>query len=314
MGVKRLRAMALSSIIMAAALTFAAEAAPRQAPRMASPARAPILGATMAGSRIVAVGDYGAVILSDDGRGFRQGQVPTRAPLTSVFFLDPRQGWAAGHDGTIIATDDGGETWRLLREEPGKERVLLSIWFENAKHGLAVGQFGLVLETTDGGNTWQERHLVEGDAGEMHLQCIVDGRGGLLLIAAEGGNVLRSEDAGHSWQVVPTSNKGSFWTGLALSDGSLLIAGLRGHVFRSQDRGRTWQEVPSGTQQSLTTAWQAQDGTVRLLGLSGVILTSRDQGRSFESSLRPDRTSFTSAVVAPGGEVRFGILGIVDKR
>lgn len=312
---KRFLVLMLSSLtMMAAALPPAAEAAPRQAPHLANPARAPILGATLAGTRIVAVGDYGAVILSDDGRNFRQSQVPTRATLTSVFFLDANQGWATGHDGTILATGDGGETWRLQREEPGKERVLLSIWFENAEHGLAVGQFGLALETMDGGNTWQERRLVEGDTGEIHLQCIVDGRNGLLLIAAEGGNVLRSEDAGKTWQAIPTSNKGSFWTGLALSDGSLLIAGLRGHVFRSQDRGRSWQEVPSGTQQSLTTAWQARDGIVRLLGLSGAILTSRDQGQSFESSLRPDRTSFTSAVIAPSGEVRFSILGVVDKR
>lgn len=310
---KRFLALMLSSFAIAAASPPAAEAAPRQAPHLANPARAPILGATMAGARIVAVGDYGAIILSDDGQSFRQSQVPTRAPLTSVFFLDARRGWAAGHDGTILATSDGGETWRLQREEPGKERVLLSIWFENAEHGLAVGQFGLALETTDGGNTWQERRLVEGDAGEIHLQSIVDGRNGLLLIAAEGGFVLRSEDAGKTWQAIPTSNKGSFWTGLALSDGSLLIAGLRGHIFRSQDRGRSWQEVPSGTQQSLTTAWQAQDGTVRLLGLSGVTLTSRDQGRTFEASLRPDRTSFTSAVMTPTGEIDFSILGVVDR-
>lgn len=311
---KRFLILMLCSLFLAAASTITAEAAPRQAPRLANPARAPILGATLAGSRIVAVGDYGAVILSDDGRSFRQSQVPTRVPLTSVFFLDAKQGWAAGHDGTILATTDGGETWRLSREEPGKERVLLSIWFENARHGLAVGQFGLALETKDGGGTWQERRLVEGDIGEMHLQYIVDGRNGLLLIAAEGGNVLRSDDAGNSWQAIPTGNKGSFWTGLALSNGSLLIAGLRGHVFRSEDRGRSWQEVPSGTQQSLTTAWQTRDGTVRLFGLSGIILTSRDQGRSFESSLRPDRTSFTSAVVTPNGEIGFSILGVVDKR
>ena len=311
---QRFLALALSTLLLVIAAPAAVVAAPDQAPRLSNPARAPILGATLAGTRIVAVGDYGTVILSDDGRTFRQSPVPTRAPLTSVFFLDAKRGWAAGHDGTIIGTDDGGETWRLLREERGKERALLSIWFEDASHGLAVGQFGLALATTDGGVTWQERRLLEGEAGEMHLLHLFRGPARLLLIAAEAGNVLRSEDAGATWQAIATGNKGSFWTGVALADGGLLVAGLRGHVFRSQDQGRSWQKVPSGTQQSLTTAWQAPDGTVRLLGLSGITLTSHDQGQSFTASTRPDRTNFTSGVVAPGGEVQFSILGVVERR
>lgn len=311
---KRSLAHGIFLVVLAIMLPLAVEASPSQSPRLSNPARAPILGATLAGTRIVAVGDYGTVILSDDGRVFRQSLTPTRAPLTSVFFLDAKRGWAAGHDGTILGTGDGGETWRVLREEPGKERALLSIWFEDSSHGLAVGQFGLALETMDGGITWRERHLLEGEAGEMHLQHIFRGPARVLLIAAEAGNILRSEDAGSTWQAVPTGNKGSFWTGIGLSDGSLLVTGLRGHVFRSQDQGRSWQEVTSGTQQSLTTICQAQDGTIRLLGLSGAILTSRDHGQSFTASIRPDRTSFTSGVVAPYGEVQFSILGVVENR
>src|SRR5882672_11064431 len=54
----------------------------RQLPAMhlASPARAGMLSATSAGKRIVAVGDHGTVLLSDDdGRTWRQAHdVPTR--------------------------------------------------------------------------------------------------------------------------------------------------------------------------------------------------------------------------------------------
>jgi hypothetical protein len=133
------------------------------APVIAHIEKAAIIAATLAGKRIVAVGDYGVVALSDDGKKFRQAKsVPTRTVLTSVFFLNDKQGWAAGHDGTILTTADGGENWQVQRAEPGKDRVLMSIWFENAQHGLAVGQFGLALETDDGGKNWQERKLVEG--------------------------------------------------------------------------------------------------------------------------------------------------------
>lgn len=306
------------------------------APKLIHPEKAPIFASAVAGKRIVAVGDHGFIILSDDGKNFRQAAlVPTRAPLTSVFFLDDRQGWAVGHDGTILATSDGGEHWQVSRQERGKERVLLSVWFENATHGLAVGQFGLALETKDNGQSWQERRLIEGEAGEIHLMQIVPASDGLLLVAGESGGILRSEDNGVSWQLIQTNNKGSFWTGLALRDGTLLMAGLRGHLYRSVDRGLNWKEIPSGTQQSLTGIIQHPDGSVHIVGAGGVSLnggghqgvpprfasssgqaavmvSSDDEGQKFESSVRPDRAGLTSVVTGPLGDVLFSVLGVVS--
>ena len=307
----------------------------RSAPKLTHPEKAPIYASALAGKRIVAVGDYGLVILSDDTKKFRQATtVPTRAPLTSVYFVDDTQGWAAGHDGTILQTTDGGENWQLSREERGKERVLLSVWFENKMRGLAVGQFGLALETKDGGKSWRERRLVDGEAGEIHLMQIVPARGGLLLIAAEAGGILRSEDNGATWQLIQTDNKGSFWTGLALRDGSLLMAGLRGHLYRSVDRGLSWRAIPSGTKQSLTAIVQHSDDSVHIVGVGGVSLnggsragapprfsppsgqaavfvSSEDHGQEFKSSVRPDRAGLTSIAAAPAGDVLFSVLGVV---
>ncbi|MDD5247426.1 MAG: YCF48-related protein [Rhodocyclaceae bacterium] len=308
----------------------------RVAPQLVHADKTAIYASALAGRRIVAVGDYGVVILSDDGKSFRQAAaVPTRAPLTSVYFIDDKQGWAAGHDGTVIATRDGGEHWQIAREERGKDRVLLSVWFENASHGLAIGQFGLALETKDGGKTWQERKLIAGEAGEIHLIELVPAGGGLLFVAAEAGAILRSDDNGATWKLIQTDNKGSFWTGLALRDGSILMAGLRGHLFRSDDRGLTWKEIASGTQQSLTAIVQHADGSVRIVGASGVSLScgdhrggpplrftapagrasvsvsSDDAGQVFEASVRADRAGLTSVAAGPAGDVLFSVLGVV---
>lgn len=285
----------------------------KEPPRLVVPQKAPIIAVAMAGKRIVAVGDYGIVILSGDGRAYRQARaMPTRAVLTSVFFLDDKRGWAAGHDGTIVTTTDGGETWQLLRDEPGKERVLLSIWFENALHGLAVGQFGLMLETDDGGKTWRERKLVDAvDQAEKHLMQIFAGANGLVFVAAESGSIFRSEDAGRNWKAIQTDNKGSFWTGKALADGSLLIAGMRGHIYRSDDRGVSWKEIASGTQQSLTEIVQRSNGEVMMVGNSGIVLNSKDDGRSFSITVRPDRANLTAIAESSAGEVLFSLSGVV---
>lgn len=315
--------MKLLMLVWIACCSWAAAAGPPESngnagfnvpPMLVVPAKAPIIAAALAGKRIVAVGDYGVVILSDNGKIYRQAKVvPTRAVLTSLFFLDDRRGWAAGHDGTILMTGDAGETWQLLRQEPGKERVLLSIWFENASHGLAVGQFGLVLETDDGGKTWRERRLLDASApSDKHMMQIFSGAGGLVFIAAESGSLFRSTDSGRNWKAIQTANKGSFWVGKALADGGLLTAGMRGHIYRSNDKGMSWKEVPSGTQQSITGIVEHSDGRLLLVGNSGVMLESRDGGRSFAVQVRADRANITTVVTHDAKELLFSLSGVLD--
>ncbi len=311
---------ALLSIGVTPALLLAADAPAkpmqiwRNAPQLNQAEKAPIIAATNAGRRVVAVGDYGIIILSDDGKHFRQAKlVPTRAVLTSVYFIDDQRGWVVGHDGTVLTSGDGGETWQLLREEPGKERVLLSLWFENAQHGMVVGQFGLTLETEDGGKTWKERRLVDGEVGEKHFMSLFAGKDGLLLVAAESGTMLRSEDSGRNWKAVQTDNRGSFWTGMVLADGAVVAAGMRGHVYRSEDRGLSWKEIPTGTQQSITAISQKADASLRLIGNAGTNLTSRDSGRSFVAANRSDRANLTALAVGAAGDLLFTLSGVVEE-
>src|SRR5674476_29040 len=127
-----------------AALVVAAPATTSAAPVVAFKAshatKAPLLGIARAGTRLVAVGDYGVVILSDDdGATWRQAtSTATRHTLTAVTFTDERHGWAVGHGGTVLASNDGGETWTPAYAGPG-DAALLSVWFDSAGHGLVVG-------------------------------------------------------------------------------------------------------------------------------------------------------------------------------
>ncbi|MCA1733570.1 MAG: hypothetical protein LC732_08200, partial [Acidobacteria bacterium] len=65
--------------------------------RLAS--RGLMLDATRAGDAIVAVGERGLILISEDrGQTWTQVRVPTRATLTGVWFHDRQRGWAVGHD------------------------------------------------------------------------------------------------------------------------------------------------------------------------------------------------------------------------
>src|SRR5881392_2872753 len=75
-------------------------------------ARSVLTAITRAGDRLVAVGERGIVIFSDDHGGrWQQAKVPVSVTLCAVRFIDKRQGWVVGHAGVVLATRDGGSSW-----------------------------------------------------------------------------------------------------------------------------------------------------------------------------------------------------------
>ena len=144
--------IAMASGPNAGAAELARTLAPHAAPQVAHAATAMLLASTLAGQRMVAVGDHGVVLLSDDnGSHFRQARtVPFDATLTGVSFIDGKQGWAVGQWGAILHSADGGETWAFQRIDTSVDRPLFAVHFFDANKGVAVGLWSLVLATSDG--------------------------------------------------------------------------------------------------------------------------------------------------------------------
>lgn len=276
-------------------------------PAVQSPiaSQAMMLGMAWAGSRVVAVGDHGIVLLSDDnGASFRQAKsVPVSSMLTAVAFADARHGWAVGHWGAVLVTDDGGETWRIQRLATSEDRPLFSVCFFDEKKGVAVGLWSLVLTTDDGGQTWSKRELPPppgASKADLNLLQVFPDTKGRLFVAAERGFVLRSEDLGATWIYLNTGYKGSFWSGIALSDQVLIVGGQRGTAYRSADAGETWTRIETGSKNSIT-GFARRGDAVLAVGLDGLLALSGDGGRSFVAAWRPDRLSLTAALSAASG-------------
>lgn len=82
------------------------------APRSRIPGKAVLNGVTLAGKRIVSVGQLGHVVYSDNGgKSWTQSGVPVSSDLLAVHFPTPQKGWAVGHDGVVLHSADGGTTW-----------------------------------------------------------------------------------------------------------------------------------------------------------------------------------------------------------
>ena len=84
------------------------------------------------------------------------------AALHAVQFVDANEGWAAGDDGVVWHTIDGGRNWE--RQPTGVRASLRAVHFLNPYTGwvagreelpFAGGSSGVLLFTKDGGLRWQ---------------------------------------------------------------------------------------------------------------------------------------------------------------
>jgi photosystem II stability/assembly factor-like uncharacterized protein len=339
------RALLLAALICAPAAAGASEApatdeaAPqplRAAEHAPLAARGLLIAIAVAGERLVAVGDRGIIVSSDDhGASWTQAEyVPSDALLTGVCFLDPQHGVAVGHDEVILVTADAGRTWKRTHYAPQAERPLLDVWCGTGGAVIAVGAYSTYLTSADGGASWHEVKFTPaaapaarvpagaaraataaaasldeeaGAGGGYHLNRIVGAGTGRLYIAGEAGHLYASEDGGASWRTLASPYEGSFFGLLPLPGEAVLAFGLRGHLYRSGDAGKSWQPIETGTVAMLTGATPFGSGAIAVVGLSGAVLVSRDGGHSFALLQQADRLGLSA--VLPAGDDRLAVVG-----
>ncbi len=62
-----------------------------------------MLSLAKAGDRLLAAGERGIVVYSDDkGQNWKQAKVPVSITITSIYFSSEKNGWAVGHDGVRV--------------------------------------------------------------------------------------------------------------------------------------------------------------------------------------------------------------------
>jgi photosystem II stability/assembly factor-like uncharacterized protein len=295
--------------------------------------RSPLLDLAHAGQRLVAVGQRGHILYSDDnGKRWQQATVPVSCDLNAVYFPTAEQGWAVGNDGVVLHSSDAGATWSkqldgrqigdlkfkhytaLAKAEPGNEKwtvlaadsqrlidegadkPFLGVWFANDKVGYVVGMFNLILRTEDGGRSWipfQDR--VDNPQG-FHLNAI-DSTGDELYIAGEQGLVLKWDASQQRFVALETPYQGSYF-GVVGQPGEVLVYGLRGHVFRSTDGGANWVRLDSGMQVSISAALLDSRGHYRLFTQAGHMLLTDDSNQKIQLATQSGQSPVAGATLA----------------
>jgi len=297
------------------------------------------LAVARAGDRLVAVGERGTVLLSDDhGASWRQAQVPVQASLTAVCFADARTGWAAGHLGVILHSVDGGATWQkqldgvqaaeLVKQaaqrsgnaeavaqaqrlvEEGADKPFFDLEFMDAQRGFAVGAYNLMFATTDGGKTWEALGPRLPNPKSLHLYG-VRARGRTLVVAGEQGLLLRSTDGGASFNAMASPYKGSFFGLLQTRGGALVAYGLRGTAYRSTDEGQHWDKLNTGLPMAVGAGMALPNGGFVLLSQAGDALVGAADGLALKRIPAREPVPVSgAALAADGGLVLASLRGM----
>ena len=273
------------------------------------PDRIILMDLEKAGDRLVAVGERGYALLSDDGgKSWKAVATSVTRTLTSVAFENAKLGVASGHGGTVVRTEDGGETWTHVPLDEAAGESLLGATSLGGGRFLVYGAFGMYFDSSDGGKTWQKRMVLAEDF-DRHISDVLP-VGNALLLVAESGTIARSDDGGQTWTPIPSPYAGSFFGALVAPDGSILAYGMRGSAYRTADFGATWQKVETGTLQAFNGGRVLGDGRILLVGNVGLVAESRDNGQSFTSHLSPEGRGFAAVVETSSGLMSAGEGGI----
>ncbi len=314
-------ALALAGFFAAPGANAAGLTDPLERPALVSPlsSRAVLLDVVRAGSRLVAVGERGIVLLSDDeGGAWHQASVPVSVSLTAAAFASPQVGWVVGHGGVILNTEDGGDHWKLqfdgrqaataisavvgvaaaqrwLRE--GADKPFLAVQVDAAGIVWAVGAYGMAFRSEDRGAHWTYFGNRLANPRDNHLYALSI-RNANILIAGEQGVLFKSSDAGASFSRVELPYKGTLFD-LVQTPKGVFVSGMNGKLFYTADDGSTWQAVDNPLPSTLMEGIAAPDG--RTLWLN--------QGGQFLSGIDGTASLVPSAAAPMAGGVRFIPVG-----
>ncbi|HEY3387765.1 MAG TPA: YCF48-related protein [Saprospiraceae bacterium] len=177
--------------------------------------------------------DLSSVTLTTDaGDTWIETSGPDRQIMNDIFFLDRNFGFAVGTDGTLLRTTSGGSQWEDISF--GETRPFLSV------HGLAANDLWMganqrIYHSSDMGDTWQEKAALLG----FNTIDVLAVNANIVLACSPSGIILRSIDAGTSWDTVYQTS-GQIRSLSKIDNQRYMATGFNGVILRSANQGATW--------------------------------------------------------------------------
>jgi photosystem II stability/assembly factor-like uncharacterized protein len=245
-----------------------------------------------------------AYMTPDGGVSWVAVPLPAGARVTSLYFLDEKDGYAVGPN-TLLRTTDGGQHWSaeaiagtntftsidcatattcLLTVSAGDELIetsdggetatvkttssslIYGAAYASASDVVAVGENGATVLSTDGGATFEP---ASADIGGSYNR-LREGPGAMLLAPGTHGDFALSGNGGESWRVIATQTSQEL---IDVSFATPLVGyalDVDGGLQMTGNGGNSWQTLSPGTSQPALGVLALGEHTVLLFGPVGI--------------------------------------------
>ena len=212
------------------------------------------------------------------------GQVTTSG-MNGFTAINAKDRYAVGASGDIIASNDGGRTWRM--QDSPVSTDLNAVDFLTRHWGFAVGEGGVFLLTKNGGLTWSKRSI--GTSVNLKSVHFYNPRRGIIV--GEGGFTARSTNRGLSWSIV-SSGVSENLNSVSFSSAKKAVAvGQNGRVMTTSNGGRSWVQRQSVANNRLRSI-RMQRGTRRgwAVGSNAMMMRTTDGGETWTQKVVSSQT------------------------
>lgn len=207
--------------------------------------------------------------------------------LLSVNFpASSAEGWACGRWGTILKTNDYGESWS--KQQSNTDYTLASIFFIDAQTGWAVGNGGTILHTRDGGRNW----VTQKSPINYYLMsvCFTDPKNGWIV--SERTTILNTQDSGNTWNVQFKEDDYILKSVAFCDTMNGWAVGEYGFIYSTKNGGKSWEKQAGQFEvneygdfkgeRTLFDVVAVDPTTAWVVGIDGYVARTIDGGRTWK--------------------------------
>ena len=221
--------------------------------------------------------------------------------------FEGESGFAVGFVGAVLSTSDAGVTWEPQAALTNNALLDVSC---HGKSAIAVGQAGVIQVKPDGGE-WQ---LVSDTGTDQRLMSVNANSEGLAVAVGGFGTVMRSRDAGASWETISIDWEAilndfiepHIYDVAVFEDNSIMLVGEFELILLSVDGGDSWETLHK-KDASLSGIYFSNRQTGYVAGQNGAVLKTVDGGVNWQSLEVPTRENLLDVWAAGSDVVITGI-------
>jgi len=192
---------------------------------------------------------------------------PTK-PFLDIHFVNESVGLATAAYGTLLRTEDGGESWELITgqlDNPMGFHINKLLSNGNGEL-LIVGESGLMARSHDAGESWE---MLDSPYHGSLFGALYDQQGQLWVFGLRG-NLFVSSNGGDYFEQIHLNTRYNLNAGTVLADGRVVVVGHSGLIVVLDPETLEFETYEHHSNTPLTGVRQGAGNELILVGRAGI--------------------------------------------